>query len=124
MDAKPWQIGVVVVGLLGGLALLGWQLFGGKEIRRPDEILLMDVITGDRFVADVSGHKAVILPERNPDTQQYTLLPLSQDKDGTWRVRRLDQLPPDLKPEQMEAIESLDAGLAKPSSAKPRPLKN
>lgn len=124
MEAKPWQIGVIAVGLLGGLGLAGWQLFGSEEIRRPDEILLMDVITGDRFFADVSGRKAIILPERNPDTQQYTLLPLSQDKDGTWRIRRLDQLPPDIKPEQMEAIQSLEGGLARPSSAKPRALRN
>ncbi len=123
MDAKPWQIGVIAIGLLGGLGLVGWQLFGGERIHTPDELVLMDVITGDRFVADVSGRRGVILPARNPDTQEYTLLPIQQDEQGVWRVRRLDQVGP-IPPDRMKAVESPESGIAKPSDAKPRPLKN
>ena len=122
MDAKPWQIAVIVVGLLGGCALLGWNLFGGKSIGTQDEVLLMDVITGDRFIADTSGRRGVLIPARNPDTQKFTLLPIVKDEKGQWRVDRLDQLPHEITPEQMSAVADASAGLARPSSASPRQL--
>ncbi|RMH13962.1 MAG: hypothetical protein D6695_02530 [Planctomycetota bacterium] len=122
-EVKPWQLAVVIIGLLGGLGLLAWNLFGGEKIDTPDELVLMDVITGDRFIADVSGRKGVILPAKNPDTQQYTLLPIAKGEDGTWRVHHLDQIV-SLKPEELKAIEDLQTGVARPSEAPPRRLKN
>lgn len=122
MNAKPWQIAVIVIGLLGGSVLFAWNMFGGERIHTKDEVLLMDVISGDRFIADVSGRRGVLIPARNPDTRRFTLLPLVRDDNGQWRVDRLDQLSPEIKPEDMKAVEDPVAGVARPSDAPPRRL--
>ncbi|KAA0214543.1 MAG: hypothetical protein DYG94_10440 [Leptolyngbya sp. PLA3] len=119
MDAKPWQIGVITVGLLGGLGLVGWQLFGGDHVGTLDEVMLMDVSTGDRYVADVSGRKSVFIPEKNPETGEYTLLPIHRGEDGKWRINHLELIK-QFPPGQIQAIEDADSGIVKPSGSKPK----
>lgn len=119
MDAKPWQIAVVVIGLLGACVLFAWNVFGGRDIRRPDEILLMDVVTGDRYLADVSGKKSVFIPEKHPDTGEYTLIPIDKDESGVWHIRYLELLK-EFPPEKLGAVEDVATGVAKPSSASPK----
>ncbi len=120
---KPWQLAVIVLGLLGGTGLLVWNATGEKRLRKVDELVLMDVVTGDRFVADVRGRRAVILPAKHPETMEYTLLPIAQDDDGKWRIHRLRDIG-NIPLERLTAVEDFESGLARPSSAKPKPLRN
>jgi len=119
---KPWQLVVIAVGLLGGLGLLGWQLFGGKAINPPDSLMLIDVTTGQRFIADIGGKKTVILPEKNPETGEYTLLPISKGDEGKWYVKRLNEVS-SIPPENLKGVANMETGLAAPSDASPIRLK-
>jgi len=119
---KPWQLAVIIIGLVGGLGLLGWQIFGGEKLHTGNEIVLMDVMTGDRFVADVSGSKTVILPEKHPETGAYTLLPITEDDAGRWYVKRLNEVST-LPQDQLKGVADFQSGLAAPSDAPPRKFK-
>lgn len=118
---KPWQLAVIIIGLVGGLALAGWQLFGGRKLHTPDTLVLMDVSTGQRYIADVTGHKSIFIPEKNPDTQEYTLLPIVKGEDGKWRTRHIE-IVQSYPPEQRQAFENASQGIASPTDAKPKRL--
>jgi hypothetical protein len=120
---KPWQMAVIVIGLLGGTGLLAWNVMGGEKVKQIDELVLMDVVTGDRFVADVRGRKGVILPAKHPETQEYTLLPIAKGEDGQWRVQHLREVS-FLPRERLTAIADLESGIATPSTSSVRPLGN
>jgi hypothetical protein len=119
---KPWQLAIVIVGLIGGIGLVVWNVMGKGEIRRPDSILLMDVITGDRFIADVSGRKSVFIPEKNPETGKYTLVIIHKADDGTWTARGVETVT-DIPIEEFKAISGEKPVIAHPSDAKTKPLR-
>lgn len=81
---KPWQLILIVLAI----AVLGfsvWKYGGGKspESQLANSMMLVDVQTGQRFIADISGKKSVLLPARNPDTQEVSLIPVYEE-DGSW----------------------------------------
>lgn len=83
-NVKPWQIILMVVAF----AVLGFSVFrfgfgGSIESQMADEMMLMDVQTGQLYVRDLSGRKAFIIPDRNPDTHKIALLPVYEE-DGEW----------------------------------------
>lgn len=119
---KPWQLAVIIIGLVGGLGLLGWQIFGGEKIHTPSSIMLMDVVTGDRFVADVTGRRSIFLPEKNPDTGKYTLVTISKTDDGSWIAKGAETIT-EISRDQFNAIASVENPVATPSDAKPKPLR-
>lgn len=119
---KPWQLAVIVIGLVCGLGLVGWQIFGGEKIHTPDRLMLMDVTTGQRYIADVSGHRAIFIPEKNPETSEYTLLPIVKGDDGKWRTRHLEVVK-SYAPEALQAFDDIAQGIVSPSSAAPKRLK-
>ncbi len=119
---KPWQLAIIVIGLVGGIGLVGWNLLSQRSLNTPDQLILMDVTTGQRYIADVSGRKAIFIPEKNPETLEYTLLPIVKGDDGKWRTRYVD-IVRSYPPEVAKAFEDVDQGIVRPSEAKPKPLK-
>ena len=83
---KPWQIAIIIIGLVGGLGLLGWNIFGGERIHKADSVVMVDVNTGELFEFSVKGRKGVMVPAKHPETGERTLLPVVKSEDGKWVV--------------------------------------
>jgi len=85
MDSvKPWQIILVIVAI-GVLGFSLWK-YGSKpsvESQLANSLTLVDVQTGQRYIADISGDHTIIIPGRNPDTNEVALIPIFE-KDGNW----------------------------------------
>lgn len=82
-SVRPWHyilFGAALIALVLGLWL---SMRGGVHL--ADELIMVDVKTGDRFRFDVSGNRGVTVPAKHPDTGQRTLLPVVQT-DGRWVI--------------------------------------
>ncbi|MDX2118891.1 MAG: hypothetical protein SFY96_11980 [Planctomycetota bacterium] len=86
-NAKPWQIAVVVGGFLIGLGLIVWQLTRGDGVDLAGRVVMADLSTGELFEFSTKS-KSAIIPEKNPNTGKYNLIPVERTPDGKWRVRR------------------------------------
>ena len=118
-NVKPWQVILFVVAI----AALGYSMmkvgFGNSpESRMAESMMLIDVQTGQLYIRDISGKKAFIIPDRNPDSKEIALLPVVEE-DGEWfLVERyasaLDQIevPHDAVPDNPE--EALNVADTKP----------
>jgi hypothetical protein len=117
---KPWHFVLFGAAFLG-LAFTTYRVIFGESVPLTSKIVLVDVVTGDLFEAKVGGRVAAVLPEKNPDTGQFTLLPASKDDAGVWTVsqRYLGSLSPSIKP---TAVVSTKSGEIKVSSASPKSL--
>lgn len=101
MGAKPWQIGVIVVGLLVGCVSVAWAVFGKPDVNVNMIIHCIDVETGDIYRIDAEKNP-LILPARHPTNNRVTLIRLGKDEKGTWHVtgrdmQTLDMLEKDAK---------------------------
>jgi len=85
MQAKPVQIAVIAIGLIVGLAGLFLAFSGNSGPNLADKMILVDVTTGDTFAVSLKG-RSVMLPSKNPETQQRTLFPIEQDESNAWRI--------------------------------------
>lgn len=72
-EARPWQIGVVVVGLLVLVGSVVWQCASGRKVDFADTILLVDVTTGQLYRSQYRTDASVMFPARSPATNDYTL---------------------------------------------------
>lgn len=90
---KAWQIALFVAAA----AVLGFSVWRGLSgPARPESTrreILADVTTGELFEFSTE-RRAVLIPERNPDTGKIALFPVERTKDGRWVVARryLDSL--------------------------------
>jgi hypothetical protein len=89
MKVKPWQIAVIVIGLLVGLGSVVYQLLAPSGPDLPDSMLLIDVETGQLYRADISG-KGVMLPARRPETGKIALLRVRSEDGGKYYVADRD----------------------------------
>ncbi len=83
-SVRPWHyilFGAAVVALGVGLFLST-----RNEVKLADRVVLVDVITGDRYSFDIGGKKMVAYPEKNPDTGKRTLIGV-EEMDGKTFVR-------------------------------------
>lgn len=88
MATKPWQIIVIVLGLLVGGGLIAWSAFSGDTVHLEYSMTLIDAETGEAYsIADYRSTR-VILPAARPGTKdQYALIPIEKDeKSGQWRL--------------------------------------
>lgn len=102
-EAKPWQVAVIVVGLLVMVAGVLYQCkSGGVEF--ADSIVLVDVASGDVLEAPFPKGRPVMFPAKHPDTQSATLYP-AELKDGKWFVdgRYIPYIPKIPDPKAMNA---------------------
>jgi hypothetical protein len=87
MNAKPWQLALIIIGLLGGSALVVYNLFfanAGPSL--ADTMKVIDVNTGELFEVDLAG-KGYVMPGKNPNSKKRTLLAIVKDEqDGTWFI--------------------------------------
>jgi hypothetical protein len=83
---KPWQLAIIILGLLGGFALVAGNIFAGEEIRLADSVILADVRTGALFEISTKGHHGVLLPAKHPETGERTLLPVHETERGQWNI--------------------------------------
>jgi hypothetical protein len=84
-EAKPWQIAVIVVGLLGFVGALAWSLTRGDGVEFAESITLGDVRTGEIVITPYDPTKSLVLPSPNPPNTELTLFPVYQE-DGQWKV--------------------------------------
>ncbi len=89
MNAKPWQIALIVIGLVVGVGSGAWFVFGGDEVRLERRYFLIDVESGDIFEVDSTKYR-LVLPAIHPDTGRTTLVGVSQDESGGWYVSPRD----------------------------------
>jgi len=88
MQAKPWQIAVVVIGLLVGIG--GIVLAMGKDSGPDlaDKMILVDVTTGNTYKISYKN-RSVVLPVRSPETDERTLFPIEYNEEkGGWFMNR------------------------------------
>lgn len=87
MKAKPWQIMVIVLGLVGGGGFLAWNLFSVEDDGVSDSYLLIDVESGTIFRVDNTKYH-LGLPATNPETGKVSLIGLSRDDGGLFVSKR------------------------------------
>lgn len=100
MRIKPWQIAVIVIGLLVGLGSAVYQLVAPSGPQLPDSMLLIDVETGQIYRASTHGN-GIMLPARRPDTGKIALLRLRTEDNGQYVV----------SPRDLGLLDSLDQGV-------------
>jgi hypothetical protein len=84
--AKPWQIAVVALGLIGGIGGIVYSVRSNPGLDLAKSILYVDAQTGELYEIDIPSKGSLGIPEKNPSTGKDTLLPVFQDDSGSWRV--------------------------------------
>lgn len=100
MKVKPWQIAVIVVGLLVGLGSVLFQVFSSDAPDLPDSMLLIDVESGQLYRAKLD-ERGIILPAKRPDNGPIALLRVRQGDEGVYYVPGRD----------LSLLEYLDKGV-------------
>lgn len=87
-DAKPWQIILIVVGILGAGVSLWWFGLRGSDADRlmANSIVMVDVESGQLYEFQLKGRRGVMIPERHPESGKIALLPVEQDSSGNWVI--------------------------------------
>jgi len=83
-SVKPWQVLLFILAVI----VLGAGVFistRGRGVDMADRVMLVDLVTGDRFIASTRGKNVVLVPEENPETKAYTLV-TAFERDGKWFV--------------------------------------
>lgn len=120
MKAKPWQIALIVVGLLVGVGSAAWFVLGGDRVTLEHRYYLIDVESGEIFEVNAKKYK-LMLPARHPDTNKIALVGVSQGEGGVWFVpeRQLGMLKQLDKTVQIKALNPDSGELIGPPT-KPR----
>ncbi|MEM8758200.1 MAG: hypothetical protein AAGF47_10525 [Planctomycetota bacterium] len=90
--AKPWQIALIVLGVLGGVAGIVFAMSSGSGPKMANSMVLVDVETGQLYRVNVNN-RSVITPKEHPETGRRTLHRVIEE-DGEYRIsgRRLGGL--------------------------------
>lgn len=84
-QVKPWQIGLFIAAILVVIVSLWWTLGRTTPASRlADVMIFVDAETGSLYAFPVGGGKAVMPPEKNPDTGKVSLVPVYKDDSGVW----------------------------------------
>ncbi|MCC5785120.1 MAG: hypothetical protein JJU33_00295 [Phycisphaerales bacterium] len=84
---KKWQIAVLALAPI----VLGVSIFfslGRGQVRTADTVVLVDLMSGDRFIFSTAGRRTIAIPAEHPDTGEQTLVPVSQNDNGVWHADR------------------------------------
>ncbi len=85
-EVKPWQIALIVIGLLVGVGGVAYQCSRDRVVM-ADSIVLVDVATGELIRTKFPSKGSVFFPATNPSTQSPTLYPVLQE-DSKWIIER------------------------------------
>ena len=88
-QVKPWQI-VLMVAAVVAMAASAYFTLGGSGIKLEDEVLLVDITTGDLYAFPTGGHRAIVCPAKNPDTGKIALFRVFKNGEGAWAVSSRD----------------------------------
>jgi hypothetical protein len=81
---KPWQIVVMVLAVLAVAGSVFYSCSGNSNaVELGNEMRLVDVKSGEFFIAKVSGKQFVMIPAKNPASGEPTLFPV-YEKEGQW----------------------------------------
>jgi hypothetical protein len=90
MNVKPWQIIVIVLGLLIGVGSVVYMLATTDGPRVKTIMYLVDVETGELYRADLEK-LAVALPGQHPISHRTCLVRIIKDDSGKWVVGKRDR---------------------------------
>jgi hypothetical protein len=90
MSVKPWQIAVIVLGLLAAIGLIVYTLSTSEGPHVNSVLYLVDVESGDLYQADLEKH-AVPLPAPHPVSHKVSLVRINKNADGKWAVSKRDK---------------------------------
>ncbi|MEZ6243487.1 MAG: hypothetical protein R3B57_10640 [Phycisphaerales bacterium] len=118
---KPWQIGLFIVAavVLGGSLAFNVLGRGGPDLKSHH--VLIDVTNGDRFTFNTGGRRGMALPEKNPDSGEYALLPIVERDEGWVIVPRALGMLEDMK--FSESVVNAQTGAVEFSDNAPRRLR-
>lgn len=83
-DAKPWQIILIVVAVVG-VGFSVWRFGFGDRVVQSDHVTTMCVVTGEIYEIRLGKAKGLMLPAKHPETGERTLFPAEQ-QGGKWVV--------------------------------------
>lgn len=87
MNVKPWQMIVIVLGLLIGGGLIIYTFATGSSDGLTYSMTLIDAETGDTYTIADYRDTPVILPAARPGTtDKYALIQIEKDDKGKWQV--------------------------------------
>lgn len=87
MKVKPWQLIVIVLGLLVGGGLILYTAATGGEPGINYSMTLIDAETGDAYSIADYRETPVILPAPRPGTtDKYALIQIEKDDAGKWQI--------------------------------------
>lgn len=121
MNAKPWQIALIVIGLAVGIGSGLWFAFAGDAVSLERRYFLIDVETGDIYEVDSSKYR-LVLPAMHPETGRVCLVGVHKDENGTWEVppRDLSSIGQLEKGVQVKAVDPKTGELVNPASTPKR----
>lgn len=81
--AKPWQIILFAVAAIVFAGSMAYSCAGGDDVEQADSATMVDVTTGELFIAPFPERLAIMWPQKNPDTKVEALYSV-QPADGGW----------------------------------------
>ena len=96
MQAKPWQIAVIVLAAVVLVASIVYQTMGRGDVRLSNELPMADVETGQIYLVARGKEQSLPVPFTLPGTSKATLWPAGQE-GGKWLIERrfLELMPQD-----------------------------
>ena len=90
MNFKPWQMAVVVLGLLVGGGSIFYNLAFSGQVDLDNTVRMVDVETGELFEFTISLNRTISVPARRTQTKQIALMRIIKDEAGQWHVPSRD----------------------------------
>ena len=85
--AKPWQIVVMIVALLGAMGSIFYSCMGPDRVKQSSNAHMVDIRSGELFEAPYPDKRPVFFPAKNPKTGDMTLYPVAPI-EGKWYLDR------------------------------------
>lgn len=85
-EAKPWQIGVVVLGLLVLVGSIVYQCQSRPTLDFAETQTFVDVRTGELWVSKYRVDRGIMYPVKHPTTGESSLFPV-KNESGSWMIR-------------------------------------
>lgn len=92
--AKPWQIAVIAGSVALSAGVIAWTVFGSEAAPTQPDVYLLDVETGDLWVAN-PRRQTIVVPARRPGDgpeaeRTIALVRLDKDEAGKFIVNERD----------------------------------
>ena len=121
---KPWQIVLIIVAVAAAATSAYLTLGGGAPVKLDDQVLLVDITTGDLYAFPTSGHRAIVTPAKNPDTGKTALFRVFKNDAGNWTVSSRDLSALSQVEGEPKALLDRKSGHVNVTSETPKPFKN